>query len=200
MKWWLIAKDPKNKLPRQPIHYPIMKDRLDEIPPASVLLFYNGQPLTEKEGRVKGFPYRLPPFHASFYLGNGEHLNQGKRAKIRHIAYDFRSTRRIDVITYGFLTLDDREMLCREARRREGMIYDIGGLLNFGFPFIREWRFANFCSEQVADIFKVKGFSVSTKEPEESEPFRLWEYAHIFANAGQVQMRTLHVGQEFPQD
>lgn len=200
MNWWILAKDPKDKLPRQPIYYPIMKDRLDEIPPASVLLFYNGQPLTEKEGRVKGFPYRMPPFHASFYLGNGEHLNQGKRAVIRNIAYDMRSTRRIDVITYGFLTLQDREMLCREARIREGMIYDFPGLLSFGLSFIRDWNFANFCSEQVADIFRLKGFTVSTKIPEKTEPFRLWEYANRYAAAGQIEMKTLHVGVDYPAD
>lgn len=198
MNWWLLKSDPKDKLPRQPIYYPWAK--LDEIPPASILLFYNGQPLTEKEGRIKGFPYRLPPFHASFYLGNGDQLTQGKRAIIRHVAYDFRSTRRIDVVTYGLLTPEDRAMLCEEARRREGMIYDVPGFLRFGFSFIRDWKFANFCSEQVADIFKTKGFTISTKPPNQTEPFRLWEYANINAVASQIEMKTLHVGSDFPKD
>jgi hypothetical protein len=196
LSWWILKKDPINKLPRQPIYYPITP--IEDIPPASVLLFYNGQPLTEKEGRVKGFPYKLPPFHVSFYLGSGEHLNQGKRAVIRHLAYDMRSTRRIDAVVYNALTIEDREMLCREARRRKGWIYDGGGFASFGLKFIKEWSRANFCSEQSCEIFASKGFRISDKEPSKSEPFRIWQYAMNYATPAQIEMRTVHVGSEFP--
>lgn len=197
ISWWILKSDPIHKLPRQPIYYPIVKD-LAEIPPASTLLFYNGQKWTEREGRIKGFPFKLPPFHASFYLGDGLHLNQGKRAAIEPLKDEFRSTRRIDVITYGFLTLEDRAMLCREARLREGMLYDFGGLGDFGFSFLKEWSWANFCSEQVAEIFESKGFRCSDKEPSETEPFRLWQFADRYAIPAQIEIRTVHLGKDFP--
>lgn len=191
--WWLVGKDPKDKLPWQPI-WPVIK--IEDVPAASVLLYYNGNKWTEKEARLKGFPYKDPPFHTSFYLGGGEHLNQGLKAEIKPVADEFRSTRRVDVVTYPDLTPEDRAMICDEARKRKGRIYDIPGFARFGFPFLKEWAFGNFCSEQVAEIFDVKGFRVSIKEPSKTEPFRLWQFSNLYPKNAPI--NTLHIGSEYP--
>jgi hypothetical protein len=191
--WWMAAPDPIAKLPWQPV-WPLMK--VEDIPPASTLLYYNGNTWTEKEARVKGFPYKDPPFHASFYLGYGKHLNQSAIAQPASLTEEFRSTRRVDVITYPDLSDTDRQKLVEEAFSRVGTIYDIPGFIRFGLPFMKEWHFANFCSEQVAEIFDTEGFRVSIKAPKDTEPFRLWQFASLYPK--NVLIRTLHVGAEYP--
>lgn len=197
MNWWMIAKDPKDTLPPMPV-YPRIE--LQDIPPASVALFYNGQTLTEKEARVKGFPFKLPPYHATMVLEDGQHLTQGARGKIEALANEMRSTRRIDIIVYNFLTKPDRAQLCDDARKMKGKIYDIGGFLHFGFKFIMPWKFAFFCSELCAYIFKQRRFTISFREPSETAPFHLWEYAHIYEPSMTCEFRTLHIGQDYPKD
>lgn len=191
--WWLGTRDPKDKLIWQPT-WPVVK--IEDVPPASVLLYYNGNGLTEKEARVKGFPFKDPPFHASFYLGLGKHLNQGMTALVGNVTDEYRSTRRVDVISYPDLNNDDRKILVEDAWGRLGRAYDVPGFLSFGLPFLREWAFANFCSEQVAEIFDSNGYRVSLKEPSKTAPFHLWNFAQTYPK--NAILNTLWVGEDYP--
>ena len=195
----------------------------DNILPASILLFYGGNWLTELGGRIYKHPYKPAAYHAAGYIGRYEVLNIGKTATIEDIRSLKRSTRRIDVITLLDLNGNERDTICRKFRRDAGKnIYDVGGYARFAsklkvlrfLKFARSSRENDFCSDNVVDNFsepplKHKGepdevykslllpraIEVSAQKSEDTAPWHLLE--HALANPSTRRVNTAWIGTEF---
>lgn len=176
---------------------------VSEIPEASALLFYGGNKLTEFVGNnLYKHPYRPPAFHAAFYIRDGLFLNVGKFKVIQKLEDEFRSSRRIDVISYSALLNADRVALCTFAildtsKPKVGFDlpdYGIIDYLRFGFKFLRPTK-NDICSENVVELFAMRKIVVSYRRPADTAPWHLFEFA--YQNPEVCVVRTLHVGADF---
>lgn len=177
---------------------------IDKILPASTILFYGGNKLTELFGnKFDKHPYKPPAFHAAFYIRDGLFLNVGKFKVVQKLADEFRSTRRIDVITYNDIPADVRAKLCDTAfldvsKPKVGLSlpdYDWVGYLRFALKFLKPTKRKDFCSDNVVDLFKEAGYETSYKPDESTAPWHLYEYA--LARPDRCAVRTLWKGTEF---
>jgi hypothetical protein len=176
---------------------------VQDIPPASALLFYGGPRITELVGeRVYKHPYHPPAFHAAFYIAKGLFLNVGAFREIADILGEFRTTRRIDVLIYTKLDPVQRETLGRRAMldtsRPRGFVaisdYSWRDFLRFGLTFLRPSK-KEFCSENVVDLFQSEKIITTDLPADRTAPWDLYEYA--LAHPDEVTIRTLWIGPEF---
>lgn len=190
--------------------------KLEDIPPASTLLFYGGNKLTQFAGNtLYKHPYTPPAFHAAFYIGipsPGIFLNVGAFKTLQDVTKAYRSTRRIDVITYN-IPDEIRKLLCREAimdtsRHKVGLTlpdYDgFKGYMGFGWRWLlrkigvkakAKENKRDFCSDNVADLFGTQGIKVSPVSSEETAPWTLLEWA--IDHPLDCVNKTLFVGKDY---
>lgn len=217
----LLFKNPKNtEGRRQPVYEKIA---IDDIPPASALLFYNGNKVTERAGyRLFKHHYWPPAFHAAFYIGERLFLNVGKFKTVEDLTTELRSSRRIDVVIYKVLNQFQRQEMSREAtlgtsKHRIGLTlpdYAVTDYLRFlfrGLPTSKK----QFCSENVAETFGLSkahgndtgqtwadrvdtngGIRISDGLPVDCAPWDVLEGA--LNGMGGAEIRTLHVGHDYP--
>jgi hypothetical protein len=196
----LFRKPETKPLPSYP------KIEVSEIPAASTLLFYGfpGNKLTQLVGnRVYGHSYNPPAFHAAFYLTDGLLLNVGKFRRLHQIEKEFKSTRRIDAISYPGISPETRRVLCKEASLdtsspRFGLMfpdYAFTDYARFLFKIFRPSK-RDFCSENVVETFAKADIRVSDLKPVETAPWDLQEFAEAHPEACEI--RTLWVGGDFP--
>jgi hypothetical protein len=176
---------------------------LGEIPPASAILFYGGNKLTEMAGnRLYKHPYAPPAFHAAFYIGDSLFLNVGKFRTIEDIGAELRSTRRVDIIIYKMITPDVRRALCHAAtmdcsKPKIGLElpdYAIMDYLRFGLRFLKPSK-KDFCSENCVELFATGGISISDLKACDTAPWDIQEFAE--AHPDLCEIRTLWVGPDF---
>lgn len=185
------------KLPKYP------KIKINQIPDGAILLFYGGNELTETVGYlVYRHKYNPPAFHAALYLEKGMFVNVGKTVTLNMIKDEFRSTRRIDVIVYNFLSPEQKEMIMETGKKDIGKIYDIKGFLGFGrkLPLIGKLfpkgsKKLPFCSDHVQDAYRAANVLVAETSDEETAPWHLLEYAE--AHPGIADIYTIHTGKQF---
>lgn len=176
------------------------------VPPASILLFYNGNKVTEFMGKVVyRHKYNPPAFHAALYIGGGLMLNVGKFVTEETVESEFRSTRRVDVIIYHNLTAEQRGLIIGRGYKDLNKFYDIGGFLSFGkkipligkaLGFLKGSKKLPFCSDHVTDSFGAGGQIVSQFESENTAPWHLLEYALLHPSISSI--HTLHIGPDYP--
>lgn len=217
----LLLKNPKNLEGRRQPVYPWI--RIDEIPPASCLLFYNGNRVTERAG-ARWFNHRYwpPAFHAAFYLGNRLFLNVGKFKTIEDLTTELRSKRRVDVVLYTNLTQNQRDKMVRTAMmdtsgHRIGLRfpdYAVTDYLRFLFRRLPPSK-KDFCSENVAELFGrapatgmksvesweaavIAAGGIRTAEvlPLDTAPWDIQEWAEV--HPARCEIRTVHVGGDYP--
>lgn len=178
--------------------------KIEEVPMASALLFYGGTKITEFFGNtIYKHPYKPASYHAAFYIEEGLFLNVGKFKVVQEIKDEFRSTRRIDVISYPAITKDQRIKLSNAAyldtsKPKIGLSlpdYDWMAFLRFGFKFMRQSKKNDFCSENVVQLFGTQNIKVSDKLDYQTAPWHLFEYA--VAHPDQCQVNTLWQGKDF---
>jgi hypothetical protein len=176
---------------------------VQDIPAASVLLFYGGPWVTELVGeRVYKHPYHPPAFHAAFYIDQGLFLNVGAFREIADVMGEFRTTRRIDVLMFTKLDPIQRKHLARRAMlgtsRPTGVVavsdYAWRDFLRFGLTFLKPSK-KEFCSENVVTLFETEGIRTTDLPPDRTAPWDLYEYA--LANPDEVTVRTLWIGEDF---
>lgn len=217
----LLFKDPKNTDAMKQAPYP--RINIDDIPPASAILFYNGNRVTERAGaRLYGCPYWPPAFHAAFYIGNRMFLNVGEFRTIEDLTTELRSTRRADVVIYNALTPDQRAGMARAAmldtsKERVGLTlpdYAVTDYLRFLVRGIHPSK-SDFCSENVAEIFgrasaqglksveswavvvaAAAGIRIAQGLPVDTAPWDIEKGAEALM-AG-AERRTLWVGPDYP--
>lgn len=196
---------------------------IEDIPPASALLFYNGNKLTERAGRALfQHPYWPPAFHAAIYIGDRLFLNVGKFRTLEDLTTELRSQRRIDVVIYRDLTPEQRQEIARAATldtspHRVGLSlpdYAITDYLRFLFRKLPASK-ADFCSENVAELFgrtsarglkslsswhavvkAAGGIRIAAGLPVDTAPWDIQEGAEV--GFGGAESRTLHVGRDYP--
>ncbi len=175
-----------------------------KIPAASTLLFYGGNKLTEYFGNKRDkHPYKPPAFHAAIYIRDGLFLNVGKFKTIQKVLDEFKSTRRIDVISYNDIPLKSKDSICERAyldasKPKIGISlpdYDWMGYLRFALKFIKPSKHRDFCSDNVVDLFATEDIQVSAKSDESTAPWHLYEYA--LARPDRCSIRTLWTGPDF---
>lgn len=177
--------------------------KLPKILPASTLIFYNGNKLTEWFGRqFAKHPYKLPAFHAAFYLSDGLFLNVGKFKTLQKLEDERLSTRRIDVITYKNIPDEVRRRLVIHAaldttKPKIGFQlpdYAVLDYARFLLKFLKPSR-KDICSENVVELFQSEGIQVSEKEPFNTAPWHLFEFA--VKNPQLCEVRTYWKGPDF---
>lgn len=182
---------------------PFLSISVEEIPPASILLWYGGVKVTELVGnRLYGHPFYPAAFHAAFYIDNGLYLNVGAFKTIENIRNEFRSTRRVDVIIDKTLTSEERKLLGVTAmgdlsKPKPGISvpdYSWREFLRFGFPFLKTSSRSDFCSENVCEIFETAGRKISDLKPYDTAPWHLLEYA---LKEKSFDIKTLWRGKDF---
>jgi len=193
----LFKKPVTKRLP----NYPFIK--LADIPPASAILFYGGNNLTELIGnRLYNHPYKPPAFHAAFYICRGLFLNVGKFRTVQLLKDEFRSARRIDVVVFKDIPADKRNALC-DAAVLDASVPRIGlelpdyaftDYLRFGMRFLQPSK-KDFCSENVAELFLTQGVKLSDLKPVDTAPWDIEEYAEAHPEACEI--RTLWCGLDF---
>lgn len=164
-------------------------------------MFYGGTKLTELFGnRVYRHPFTPPAFHAGLVVSSQEFLNVGKFKTIEDIKEECRSTRRVDVIRYDLATFK-REIIEKSARKdvdgpKVGQLptYAITDYLRFGLKWFRPSK-KDFCSENVVEHLVEVGLNPSYKEPYNTAPWHLLEWA--LDNAPETSVRTLWIGPDF---
>ena len=173
-----------------------------DVQPASCLLFYSGNKLTEMFGeRVYRHPFHPPAFHAAITLGAGMFLNVGKFKTLNFISEEMRSTRRIDVIEYR-MDADQREKIRQAAlidadQPKIGLMlptYGITDYLRFGFPWFKPSE-RDICSENCLELLAVAGVRGSAKPTYRSAPWDLLTYA--LDNPEQCIVKTAWIGANF---
>lgn len=178
---------------------------LNQVLPASILLFYGfpGTIPTQRLGVNKyHYPYH-PPFHAALMMYDGVFHNVGKFRTDELILDQFKSTRRIDVISYS-MTPEQRSkiMVATELDTSvphtglELTDYGIGTFLNFGFSFIRHGK-QPICSEDVVSLLGLAGVKSSSLDPKETAPWDIATYAEDHKT--ECDRRTLWVGTDYHQ-
>lgn len=182
------------------------KIEINDILPASTLLFYGGNKATEFYGNHRyHHQYTPPAFHAAFYLETGLQLSVGKFKVIKIVEEEFRSTRRVDVIMYPTIPEDVRKKVLHDAYLdaddpKLGLNLPTYGFFDFlRFEPLLQWlpkSKHDICSENVYKRFLAEGVTVANK-PSKTEvaPWMLLEYA--LANPSRCQIRTLWIGKDF---
>ena len=197
MDYFKLFKRPKNQpLPEYD------KIALDDIPAASILLFYGGVAMTELVGsRLYGHPYSPPAFHAAFYCENQMFLNVGKLRVIQNLTDEFRSTRRIDVLILPGMNSTQRrlgvELAKMDASKKKPFkISDYGwkDFLRFGFPGLKPSS-KQICSENVVKLFEKVGEKVSDYAAADTAPWMLFERA--YSHPEQFDIKTVWIGKDF---
>lgn len=175
---------------------------LEDIPAASLLLFYGGTKITELVGnRLYGHPFHPAAFHAAFFIQDGLFLNVGAFKTIQLIKDEYRSTRRIDVISDLSLLPQERKQLCLAATQdvdkpKIGLnlpTYSVFDFLRFGFKFLKPSK-KDICSENCVEIFGTLGRKISNNKPVDTAPWDLFEYA---LDNPEFQVNTLWEGPDF---
>ena len=174
------------------------------VMPASALLFYGGGPAITQMAATRMYrhPYHPAAFHAALYLGNGDFLNVGKFKTVERLSQEFRSTRRIDVISYE-MPGDVADAIARDGYRdadkpKVGMslpTYGVTDFLRFGLKW---WKPStkDICSENVTEILRAHGVECAEpSEPFNVAPWHLLEWAE--KNPSMCQIKTIHVGGDF---
>jgi hypothetical protein len=181
---------------------------LSAVKPASVLLFYGGNKITEFVGNVVyRHPYKPPAFHAALYLGTipylGDRLmlNVGGYKTLKDLDGELLSTRRVDVIE---LNMPDaareaaKGIAAKDTSKLDKPIelpdYGWTDYLRFGFKFLKPSR-KDFCSENCVEILEQVGVKSSHKKAVDTAPWTLLEFA--LANPDRAHVFTLHVGDKF---
>lgn len=200
MRFFKLFKKPTTK--PLPIYPPI---KMSDIPPASSLLFYGGNKLTELAGnRLYDHPYKPPAFHAAFYIEDGLFLNVGKFKTVQNLKDEFRSTRRVDVIIYRGIKPEKRERLCRAAyldadKPKIGLslpTYAVTDYLRFGLRWFKPSKM-DFCSENVVELFATEKVRVSEQEPYNTAPWDIEEYAEKFAQEQKIEIYSVWIGPDW---
>lgn len=176
---------------------------LSAIKPASALLFYGGNKLTQFFGnKIYKHPYTPPAFHAALYIENGLFLNVGAYKTIEDLSKQLASTQRVDVIEY-FMPEHARKDIVRasylDTTKPKGLVslpdYGWKDYLRFGIKFLRPSR-KDFCSENVVELIEGVGrCKVSARKAVDTAPWHLLEFAE--ANPGKAQIFTYHSGKDF---
>lgn len=175
---------------------------LSAIKPASTLLFYGGNKLTQFFGnKVYKHPYSPPAFHAALYLENGIFLNVGGFKSVQELEPQLASTQRVDVIEYE-ASGDQRKHIVRcgylDSSRPKGLValpdYGWTDYLRFGLKFLRPSR-KDFCSENVVELLEKGQIKASHKKAVDTAPWTLLEFAESAPDKAHV--FTLHVGKDF---
>ncbi len=217
----LLLKDPKNTEGKRQPAYPRIK--IDDIPPASALLFYNGNKVTERAGaRLFGHRYWPPAFHAALYIGDRLFLNVGKFKTLKDLTTELRGNRRVDVVIYHALLPDQRREIARAAlmdtsHNKVGLSlpdYAVTDYLRF---LLRKMPASkkDFCSESVCELLGrapargmksaeswgaavVAAFGIRIAEglPVDTAPWDIQEGAE--AGWAGAELRTLWVGPDYP--
>lgn len=175
---------------------------VNDIPAASILLFYGGVKLTELVGsRLYDHPYNPPAFHAAFYCEKGTFLNVGKFRVIQNLPEEFRSTRRIDVLILPYLTSTQRQTAVEFAKmdvsaKKPFKISDYGwkDFLRFGFPGLKPSS-KQICSENVVRLFDKIDQKVSDHASYDTAPWHLYERA--YKHPEDFDIKTVWVGKDF---
>ncbi len=179
---------------------------VDEIPRASILLYYNGNKLTETIGNfVYKYRYVMPPFHTALYIGGPENqvINVGMFVELVNLQNQLASSRRVDVIVFPELMYQERELVIRQGRKDIGKFYDVKGFLGFGRdipiigPLINKLRPSAklpFCSDHVVDSFNALPMKVSEFGSEQTAP---WDIANYCEDNKVGEFRTVHIGKKF---
>lgn len=173
------------------------------VKPASVLLFYGGNVWTELFGnRVYRHQYRPPAFHAAITVGSGEFLNVGKFKTINPLDKVYQSTRRVDVVEYQMLDTQ-RQFIESFARgdtddpgpgRIKFPTYAFTDYIRFGLKWFKQSR-KDFCSENVVELMNAGGLTISDREPYNTAPWHILEYA--LSHPNECSVKTLWVGKDF---
>ena len=175
---------------------------LSAIKPASALLFYGGNKLTQFFGnKIYKHPYTPPAFHAALYLENGLFLNVGGFKTVQEVESQYASTQRIDVIEYE-TPGENRKYVVRlgylDASKPKGLValpdYGWTDYLRFGLKFLRPSR-KDICSENVVELLEKGQIKASHKKAVDTAPWTLLEFAE--ANPDRAHVFTLHVGKDF---
>lgn len=173
-----------------------------DVPPASTLLFYSGNKLTEMFGnRVYRHRYTPPAFHAALTVGNGEMLNVGKFKTIEPIEKELISTRRVDAIIYN-MTFFQRDMITHNARLdidkpKIGLMlptYGVLDYLRFAVKWFRPTHY-DICSENVVELLMSGGIISSVREPFNTAPWDLLSWAVDHPDKATV--KTVWIGKDF---
>lgn len=180
------------------------KITVENIPECSTLLFYGGTKITEWFGNnIYKHSYKPPAYHAAFYIEDGLFLNVGKFKSVQEIAGEFKSRRRIDVISYKYILKNQIEPLKKTAyldssKPKIGLSlpdYDWTAFLRFGFKWFRQSKNKDFCSENVVQIFNSQNIKVSKYVDYDTAPWDLFDYA--LENNESCKIKTLWTGKEF---
>lgn len=179
---------------------------LRDIAPASTLLFYGGNKITSWYANKRyNHPYKPGAFHAALYLKDGLSLNVGKFKAITDVATQYRSTYRIDVITYLDLTPEQREAVVKQ-----GLLDADEPHVGFNLPTYGLFDFLRFepvlrkllpedkrdiCSENVTREFGQADYTVSKKPAAQTAPWDLFEYA--LSRPEVCKLNTLWKGLDF---
>jgi hypothetical protein len=188
------------------------KIEIADILMASTLLFYGGTKITEFFGNtIYRHPYKPPAYHAAFYIEEGLFLNVGKFKVVQEIKNEFRSTRRIDIISYPAISKDARIKLSNAAyldtsKPKVGLSlpdYDWKGFIGFGLRklfkkvpwLLKQSKRNEFCSEECVQLFNTQGIKISDEKAEDTAPWHLLEYALKYPD--QCEVKTLWTGKDF---
>lgn len=178
--------------------------KVGDIPPASILLYYNVNSLTEMVGlKIYGHKYCLPSGHAAIYMDHGLIHNVGKFKLPKKIEETFKSTRRVDVIVCEGLDDDTRNGIIRDcildaSKPKVGFQlpdYAIFDYLRFGCKLWKPSK-KDICSENCVEIFHGRGVIVSDLEPYNTAPWDLQEYAERIGPKIRP-MYTVYTGKDF---
>ena len=180
--------------------YPRIK--MEDIPKASGLAWYGVNRVTELFGsRVYKAKFDPPASHFSTYLENGRHLNVGKFRQVQNVDLDLTERRRVDVIVYNMTDKQRREIIhtCWGDQSNLDKLlvmsdYAWADFLRFGVKWFKPTD-KDFCSENHVENFAKHGVQTSFKEPYNSAPWDLVDFA-LMAGA---KFYTLHVGRDFNQ-
>ncbi len=181
---------------------------LSAVKPASVVLFYGGNKLTEFVGNViYRHPYKPPAFHAALYLGDIPYLgdslilNVGAYKTLKNVKDEFLSSRRVDVIEYD-MPASTRDAIKSVAAKDTSKLdkpielpdYGWRDYLRFGFKFLPASR-KDFCSENCVELLEMGGVKSSHKKAVDTAPWTLLDFA--LSNPDRAHAFTLHVGDKF---
>lgn len=192
----LFKKPVGEKLPEYP------RLGINEILPASTILFYGGNKLTEAFGNnLYHHPYIPPAFHAAVYIEDGLFLNVGKFRTLESLTKECRSTRRVDIITYS-MDLAKRNAI-RVAALKDTSQPKVGlslpdyawtDYLRFGFKRFHPSK-NDFCSENCVELFGKAGVIISDRKAVDTAPWHLLEYA--LAHPDTCHVHTLWIGPDY---
>lgn len=185
------------------------KISIDAIKPASCLLFYGGNKLTEFFGNtIYRHPYKPPAFHAAVYVGKVEYLgtnlllNVGAHRLLEELRPMLQTTRRVDVLEYD-MPDSTREKIktraCHDTSKLNKLVdlpdYGWSDYLRFGFRFLKPSS-KDFCSENVVELLEnYGGVKASEKKAVDTAPWHLLEFA--LKSPSTVHPFTLYTGKDF---